>query len=414
MEILEARRSRADHHDLVAEDAGGHAPSKHLPERDAAEGTGASAVVDQRVASGELRRRERLPARALSGDDGKALEMGDLVRVVRDHPALRGRQVGGRRARMNLGQVGVASEDIGAALGVALAGRQRHVARGADGVVEVAVLLRRPGLGELDVVDDLARAGCVQAVDHARVKRTRERPRLVELAERPVVDLHDHDVRRRRRVPEREPRRDACALERIERTGELGKTDKRKRCDGGHEHAPHAGLPASETDGASEARRAAGRVISGVRGTCGPSRTITVTLRTRSRTATLPLVTLTSVPSHVSRVNHAVPRTVATAERPRVTKRPWLSFPQSWRTRGLFAVAEDSCRADFAQLSGAVSVSTVVDCLPRVWRNLNEPPQNLPVCSLPPALRTFVSLSAPRVASIVVPTGTVEAAESGR
>src|SRR6185295_2529586 len=108
--------------------------------------------------------------------------------------------------------------------------------------------------------------------------------------------------------------------------------------------------------------------------------------RTRSRTATVPPVTLTSVPSHVSRVNQAVPRTVATAERPRVTKRPWLSLPQSWRTRGLFAATDDSCRAGPAQLSGAVSVTTVVDRLPRVWRNENEPPQNLAVCSLPPAL----------------------------
>ena len=70
--------------------------------------------------------------------------MGDLVRVVRDHPALRGREVGGRRPRMHPGEVGVASEDVGAALRVALARRERHVARGADGVVEVAVFLRRP------------------------------------------------------------------------------------------------------------------------------------------------------------------------------------------------------------------------------------------------------------------------------
>ena len=78
-------------------------------------------------------------------------------------------------------------------------------------------------------------------------------------------------------------------------------------------------------------------------------------------------VTFTSVPAQVSRVNHAVPRTVATAERPRVTKRPLLSFPQSWRARGLVAVTEAVAR-DFAQPSGAASVSTVDACLPRVWR----------------------------------------------
>ena len=113
-------------------------------------------------------------------------------------------------------------------------------------------------------------------------------------------------------------------------------------------------------------------------------------------------------------MNQAVPRTVATAERPRVTKRPLLSFPQSWRARGLPAVAEARCRRDFAQLSGAVSVSTVVASLPRVWRKVNAPPQKLPVCSLPLEFLMFVSLRVPRVASIVVPTGTVEAAESGR
>ena len=53
-------------------------------------------------------------------------------------------------------------------------------------------------------------------------------------------------------------------------------------------------------------------------------------------------------------------------------------------------------------------------CLPRVWRKVKAPPQKLPVCSLPLAFLTFVSLRVPRVASIVVPTGTVEAAESGR
>ena len=103
VEILETRRRRADHDDLAAEDACGHAPAQHLPERDAAEGAGASAVVDECVAARESRPRERLPAGALRGDDGKALEVGDLVRVVRDYPAVRGREVGGRCLRMDLG-----------------------------------------------------------------------------------------------------------------------------------------------------------------------------------------------------------------------------------------------------------------------------------------------------------------------
>ena len=104
---------------------------------------------------------------------------------------------------------------------------------------------------------------------------------------------------------------------------------------------------------------------------------------------------------------------MATAEWPRVTKRPCVSCAQSWRVR-LPAVAEARCRRDFAQLIGAASVSTVVASLPRVWRNVNAPPQKFPVCSLPLEFLTFVSLRVPRVASIVVPTGTVEAAESGR
>ena len=46
-------------------------------------------------------------------------------------------------AGMHPRQVGVASEDVGAALRIALAGGERHVARGADGVVEVTILARR-------------------------------------------------------------------------------------------------------------------------------------------------------------------------------------------------------------------------------------------------------------------------------
>jgi hypothetical protein len=124
-------------------------------------------------------------------------------------------------------------------------------------------------------------------------------------------------------------------------------------------------------------------------------------------------VTFTNVPAQVSRTSHSVPRTVATAERPRVTKRPWSSRPQSSRTLRLLEAAEAVCRAPRGQLVGA-SVSVVGAFAPRVWLTVNAPPQKVPVWSLPLPSRMLVSRTLPRRASMLVPTGTVEAALSGR
>ena len=71
-------------------------------------------------------------------------------------------------------------------------------------------------------------------------------------------------------------------------------------------------------------------------------------------------------------------------------------------------------RADVLQPSIRVSASTVAACAWRAWLTEKEPPQKVPCCSLPPRSRTFVSLMVPALASIVVPSGTVDARVSGR
>ena len=290
VEILQARRRRADDDDLAAEDAGRHAAAQHLPERDAAERAGPAAVVDQRVAVRELATARAASRRALRGDDGEALEAGDLVREVRDHAARRGRQVGGRRPRVHLREVRVAPEDVGVALRVALAGRERRRRRRrrwrrrAPDPAPV-----RARLGELDVVDDLARAGRVQAVDHARVERARERPRLPSSPNDASSIVTITMSVGRRHVPQLEPRGETRALERVERTGQLGEPGKRKRRRRRPRSRPRT-APACQRHGWCLPKRAVrGRESFQACEVLVPARTMTVTLRTRSRTATVPL-----------------------------------------------------------------------------------------------------------------------------
>ena len=136
VEVLLARRRVSDDDDLSAKHARRHVASQHLPERHTRECAGTPSEVDQRASAGEQRSREALAVHALGGHDGKALEARDRIGKARHHPSVRGREVGGRSLRTDLRQIGVASEDIGVAARVHQAGRERHAAGVADGVVE--------------------------------------------------------------------------------------------------------------------------------------------------------------------------------------------------------------------------------------------------------------------------------------
>src|SRR3954454_2668740 len=65
------------------------------------------------------------------------------------------------------------------------------------------------------------------------------------------------------------------------------------------------------------------------------------------------------------------------------------------------------------QLVGPASVRSVYALLPWPWWTLKAPPQNVPLWSRPRAPPASVIRTRPAVASIVVPTGRVEAAPSG-
>jgi hypothetical protein len=119
------------------------------------------------------------------------------------------------------GDVVVAAEDQRAPSLVEL-GRGQDDATGAGDRVEQRDVLARPGrLGELHVVDDRARARRLEAVDHARVQRPRERPLLAQVGERGVVDGDDEEVARRLGAADLEPRGDAALLERRQQSGGL-------------------------------------------------------------------------------------------------------------------------------------------------------------------------------------------------
>jgi hypothetical protein len=123
------------------------------------------------------------------GDGGQAP---GLVGHAADDPARVGREVAHRGDGPDLGQPGVAAQHGGVAAPVGLARGQHGAPRALHRVVEGQVLALARGLGELDVVDDLAGARGLQAVDRAGVQRARERPLHAEVRERRVVD-RDHE-----------------------------------------------------------------------------------------------------------------------------------------------------------------------------------------------------------------------------
>ena len=130
---------------------------------------------------------------------------------------------------MDAPQVGVAAEDVGVAAPVALAGGEHGAAGVADRLVEGQVLARGGGLGELDVVDDLARPGRVQAANRPRVQGARERPRLTQDVEALGVDGDDHDVVGRFGSADVVARLQGLALEPVEGPRPLDRDADRER-----------------------------------------------------------------------------------------------------------------------------------------------------------------------------------------
>ena len=148
-------------------------------------------------------------------------------------------------------------------------GRREDGAAGAlDRVVEREVLARLRRLGELDVVDDLARARAVQRVDRLAVPRARERPLQIELRERDVVDRDDDDVRRWLRAARLEPAVDRRVLERVKRAAGVrhGRDGARDEPGGraaaaagpGHRDACEVGVPGLDDHGLVAAQVAHG------------------------------------------------------------------------------------------------------------------------------------------------------------
>ena len=84
-------------------------------------------------------------------------------------------------------------------------------------VAERVVLRDRGVLGELNVEGDRLRLALGDVLEQPGVHRPRERPLLVELFERHVIDLHDDDVLGRRLVAaQREAEVDRLPLEVVE------------------------------------------------------------------------------------------------------------------------------------------------------------------------------------------------------
>jgi hypothetical protein len=152
-------------------------------------------------------------ARALRSHDRQRVKPVDRVGVAADHATGVVGQVRGRDARVRGRDVRVAAEHVRLAIRVRLARREHDVSRPGDRVIERVVVRRVGRLGELDVEDDRSRPVRAQPVDDLAVPASRERPRMVEVVERRVVDAHhDHVVGSHRR-PQREPDIDRTVLE---------------------------------------------------------------------------------------------------------------------------------------------------------------------------------------------------------
>ena len=215
VDILQRRRGRADDDDLVAEEPAREPVQVDARERDRGHRPRRAREVDQlRVVGKRVR---RLPRRTLGGGDRKAFQALELVRRAPDDPAGVCVEVAVSQARAGIGEALLAAEELPLALVVDL-GRREDEVSGRAVLVHERVVLDDPlpafgGLAELDVVGDHLRACRLQVLDRLGVDGARERPALPELAERRVVDLHDHDLLGRLLLPpDREASVDATEL----------------------------------------------------------------------------------------------------------------------------------------------------------------------------------------------------------
>ena len=198
VEVLERRRRRADHHDLVAEQALLELAVQDPRERVALERVPRPVVVDPGGLAVEARRIDRLAGGHLGGGHGERLEPVDAERDAPQHPAGVVRKQAVAQPRVDvLEQLGHPEERPLAAL-VDLGGGEHGLAVGGEDALEQRDVVRLPlglaRLAELDVVGDRARLLGGQPPEQLRVHVAPERPAQVELLERHVVDLHDHEV----------------------------------------------------------------------------------------------------------------------------------------------------------------------------------------------------------------------------
>jgi hypothetical protein len=159
---------------------------------------------------------KRAPADLFGSHHRKRLEVRNLVREARDRAAGVGKEVRGARARVQRTQVVVATEHVRPSVAVHLRGRQDHIAGPLDRRHQRLILLPLRRLGELDVVDDLARAGLPEHVDRLGVDRAPERPLVVEAGEREVVDRDDGHPLGHLGAAKLEAQRARAALDRAE------------------------------------------------------------------------------------------------------------------------------------------------------------------------------------------------------
>ena len=224
VDVLEARRGRADHHDPAAERAPGRRGLRMRSEKE----TVVMCRAGRGSRSGRRRRRSargraggptpsRRPRRRIVSRPPTACGTrritppGDVGRFAGAAPR-RWRAAGSRRRR---------ARSCGRRRRSRVVASTTSPARG-DGVVEREVLARHGRLGELDVVDDRARAGRAQAVDRPRVQRARERPAHPQVGEGRVVDRHDGDVGGHARLAAEPEARGDRALLRVRRAGRRG------------------------------------------------------------------------------------------------------------------------------------------------------------------------------------------------
>ena len=296
---------------------------------------------------------------------------------------------------------------------VALAGGEDRAAGGADRVEERQVLTRGGRLGELDVVDDLARAGGVQAAHRAAVQRARERPLLLRAVEGLGVDRDDDDVVGPLGPAQVEAGLERLALEPVERAASSRPRRPRRTPPARRSRARARGSESGSRDEA--ARHAALASRAAARDSARRPRAATRLWRTLSRTITEPLVTRVSVPAQVS-TDHparAAHGGVAVACRacgsgrrgrcPRGGGRSEGGAPRSRRRR-----PGRRCRS--ACTHGHAGRGRRSRAWP--WRITKRPPPNRPVWVAPEG-SADVSASVPRRASISEPSGSSEPSSSG-